>query len=249
MENNKALEMLERNLPALKECLENMDGDSDLILTQFVVDLQQHFLSIREEDTGIQDRLGDILKILSSVFYGDPNAQLDIDASCDFGSLGCSGSKLEALMDNFDKHIDDVGWSLVGVAGDEDDIPFAYTVGLSVSNPEFPEIMCLGLHPQQAGGVIDSLIKYWKDNGFCLGTVSGIIANDLDIRLSLIDSSVRSDLMFDFFPRFAFEYRDANGKDAEATEFVQLIWPTAEGTFEESEAQPFLPTRPYLAEV
>jgi len=109
--------------------------------------------------------------------------------------------------------------------------------------------MCLGLHPQQAGGVIDGLIQHWKENGFCIGSVSGIIANDLDIRLSMIDIAAESDVMFEFFPRFAFEYRDAKGKDAEATEFVQLIWPNPEGAFEESEEQPFLPTKPYLKEV
>ena len=250
MENNKTLEMLEQNLPALSECLENMDGNSDLALTQLVAGLNQYWGKNHPDDHyGVQIGLENLQKILSCIFYGDENAELDTEESCDFGSLGCSGGKLEALMSNFDKHIDDVGWSLVGVGGDEESLPFAYTVGLSVSNPEFPEIMCLGLHPQQAGGVIDGLIQHWKENGFCLGSVSGIIANDLDIRLSMIDIAAESDVMFEFFPRFAFEYRDEKGKDAEATEFVQLIWPTPDGTFIESEEQPFLPTKPYLKEV
>ena len=113
MENNKTLEMLERNLPALSECLENMDGNSDLALTQLVAGLNQYWGKNHPDDHyGVQIGLENLQKILSCIFYGDENAQLDIEESCDFGSLGCSGGKLEALMNNFDKHIDDVGWSL-----------------------------------------------------------------------------------------------------------------------------------------
>ena len=101
--------------------------------------------------------------------------------------------------------------------------------------------MCLGLHLQQAGGVIDLLIQHWKENGFCIGNLSGIIKNDLDIKLSFVDIAAESDVMFECFPRFAFEYRDRAGLDAEATEFVQLVWPTPEGLFVESQVQPFCP--------
>ena len=251
MENNKMLEMLEANLPALSECLENMDDNSDLQLTQLVAGLNQYWgENYPDDNRGVQIGLENLQRILSCMFYGDENAELDLEESCEFGSLGCSGDRLETLMNNFDKHIDNVGWSLVGVGGDENSPPFAYTVGLSVSSPEFPEVICIGLHPEQAGGVIDGLIQYWKEYGFCTGSISGIIGNDLDIRISsLIDGAAESDLMADFFPRFAFEYRDEKGLDAGATEFVQLVWPTPEGAFAESDDQPFLPTKPYLKEV
>mgnify|MGYP001263702118 CR=1 FL=1 len=244
------MDMLKQNLPTLSECLDKMDGNADLHLTQLVAGLQQYWnTNYPQDQDNVQSGLADLQKILSCIFYGDPNAKLDFDESCEFGSIGCQGGNMDSLFDNFDRHIDDVGWSLVGVDGGEEGLTFSYTVGLSVTYPEMPEIMCLGLHPQQAGGVIDLLIQHWKDNGFCMGNLSGIIKNDLDIKLSFVDILGESEAMFECFPRFAFEYRDRAGLDAEATEFVQLVWPTPEGLFVESQVQPFLPTKPYLKEV
>ena len=180
--------------------------------------------------------------------FSDKALELDTMLStCENGFSGCMGG--DGLMQSLEKHIDDIGWSCISVGGDPDtgDPPFAYTVGLSVTEPDYPEVMVIGLPPDKGHMVIGCLIDYWKDNGLQIGRVGGVI-KDLDVLVNKIDMS-KTEGMDQFMPIHSFVYRDNKGHDVESMDFVQVIFPNPEGEFVESEHQPFLPQQPYLREV
>ena len=173
----------------------------------------------------------------------------EILKGCDYGVPDCMGGDYDTLMENLEKHIEEVGWSCISVGGDPDtgEPPFAYTIGLSVTEDDFPEVMLIGLGSDKAHMVIGNLILYWKDNGLQYGKVGGVI-KDLDVMVNIIDMD-KTEGIDRFLPFHSFAYREKQGLSVETMDFVQVIFPTPEGEFIESEYQPFLPKKPYLREV
>ena len=90
MENNKselsytALELLktvqqQKNTTVLRDYLDNQDGNIDLVLTQLVLNMHQHFNNVFPNDRGLNHSLKMLLEILNCLFYGDPNAKNELE--------------------------------------------------------------------------------------------------------------------------------------------------------------------------
>ena len=90
MENNKTkfgytvLELLQtvqqqKNTTVLRDYLDSKDGSIDLVLTQLVLNMQQHFSKICPNDRGLDHSFKMLLEVLNCLFYGDPNAKNEIE--------------------------------------------------------------------------------------------------------------------------------------------------------------------------
>ncbi len=173
---------------------------------------------------------------------------LELDSTCEHGHNGCIGNAKteEKLVKDIEEH----GWSCLCVDGESETgiPPFAYTVGLSVTT-DFPELICIGLPPNVAHGIISSLVRYWKENGLKLGVLEGLLEGEYDLKINMVDTESDHDNISSFFPIHSFIYRESVGADPAKTEFVQVIFPNEEGEFEETDFQPFLPTTSHLREV
>ena len=90
MENNNselsytALELLktvqqQKNTTVLREYLDKQDGNIDLVLTQLVLNMHQHFSTICPNDRGLDNSFKILLEVLNCLFYGDPKAKNELD--------------------------------------------------------------------------------------------------------------------------------------------------------------------------
>ena len=77
---------IQQNQKAVQCFLEEQDGNIDLVLTQFVRQLQLHFRQIYPDkplkcgdNLHIDQNFDLLLDLLCCVFYGDKNAQIEVD--------------------------------------------------------------------------------------------------------------------------------------------------------------------------
>jgi len=66
-------------------------------------------------------------------------------------------TRLETYLIQLEALIDKEGWAVQGVLGDDENLPFAYTVGLTPK--ELPELLVYGLPHQTAGAILNHLAK------------------------------------------------------------------------------------------
>ena len=77
---------LQKNHKVLHDFLTEQDGNIDLVLTQFVQQLQLHFAALYPDkdlqcnaDLFINQNFELLLALLRCIFYGDKNAKLEVD--------------------------------------------------------------------------------------------------------------------------------------------------------------------------
>lgn len=145
------------------------------------------------------------------------------------------------MMKFYDDAVEDVGWAVVYVETAEDQA-FCYSVGLSLS-PGYPELIVFGLEQETSQDLIGAIATHWKDNGqVTLGTISGVLKNGMSLKLRPVKESR-------LYPMsFASDYRAHRDEDPFAMPIVQIIYPDANGRFEESDHQPWLQPKPFLVQ-
>ena len=69
----------QRNAAILRGYLDEQDENIDLVLTQLVLNMQQHFSQVSPNDPGLNYSFKILLELLNCVFYGDPKAKNELD--------------------------------------------------------------------------------------------------------------------------------------------------------------------------
>jgi len=82
--NDKELELFkavqqQKNVKVLRTFLDEQDENIDLVLTQLVINMHQHFKKILPSDRGLDYSFNVLLELLNCVFYGDPKAPNELD--------------------------------------------------------------------------------------------------------------------------------------------------------------------------
>lgn len=67
------------NIKSLRTFLDEQDENLDLVLTQLVINMHQHFKKILPGDRGLDYSFNVLLELLNCVFYGDPKAPNELD--------------------------------------------------------------------------------------------------------------------------------------------------------------------------
>lgn len=69
----------QKNFQALKTFLDSQNDNIDLVLTQLVINMHQHFKSICPNDLGLDYSFNALLELLNCVFYGDIKSKNELD--------------------------------------------------------------------------------------------------------------------------------------------------------------------------
>ena len=67
------------NIKVLRRFLDEQDENIDLVLTQLVINMHQHFKVISPDDRGLDYSFNALLELLNCVFYGDPKAKNELE--------------------------------------------------------------------------------------------------------------------------------------------------------------------------
>ena len=67
------------NIKSLRTFLDEQDENLDLILTQLVINMHQHFKKTLPDDRSLDYSFNVLLELLNCVFYGDPKAPNELD--------------------------------------------------------------------------------------------------------------------------------------------------------------------------
>ena len=121
----------------------------------------------------------------------------------------------QKVLDDIKKH----GWSDMAIFAGENTPPFNYTVGLD--GFEHPELVCIGLHPEQGHGVLGSAIELIKaGTRLNANEYYEEVLEGFPVAFVEVDDMIGSD-----FP-MSMTYRLSDSKVA-----LQLVWPDMNGHF------------------
>jgi hypothetical protein len=67
------------NIKTLRTFLDEQDENIDLVLTQLVINMHQHFKVISPDDRGLDYSFNVLLEMLNCIFYGDPKAKNELE--------------------------------------------------------------------------------------------------------------------------------------------------------------------------
>ncbi len=128
------------------------------------------------------------------------------------------------------ENIDRTGLGIISVCGGAHGIPHAYSIGLTESEQNMPEILLSGAMSQNTHMMlINYLHAYWKEHGVQYGVLTELFNHPCEIvRLDINDSKVRQDCtqLFEFYKSMPC---------VEPKEIVQLIWADTKGNLATSE--------------
>ncbi|MDK2126841.1 DUF4262 domain-containing protein [Parachitinimonas caeni] len=127
-----------------------------------------------------------------------------------------------SVQDNIQKHIETMGHSIIGVDAEEDEPPFAYTIGLTETY-DHPEILVFCLDADSAKIILNNVISEIEDGEVLSdGMYLSRMAN-----LPIAFKAIPFDAAKEFACQAVYRYEDSPF----TPQFLQLVLPDQEGKF------------------